>query len=162
MLDAPKLHISIYIDVTLRVFGHYPIYSDKASLFFSVISFPYVGGLFTNRPFFTIPFEQFYHQLFQSFPHQHSHVFCSLKKITVLFVVGSKYFMIHYTHYRLVVLSVVAHTVDTFVSTLGDVINQHVIRYLNLDPLSVLYYTIVISFSVILIIATLTNLAQSA
>lgn len=111
-------------------------------------------------------------------------MFSAFRRLTVLFVMGAEYFMLHRTHSKSVVLSVVVLTAGAFVSALGDVtftwtgytlvfINnaltaaylasiKRVMRDLNLDPISLLYYTSVISFPVILVIAILTNDIQSA
>lgn len=72
---------------------------------------------------------------------------------------GSEYFIIRYSHYRTVVLCVVALTAGTFMSTLGVIVSHRVIQDLNLDSISLLYKTIVISLLVLVIIAALTNLA---
>lgn len=111
-------------------------------------------------------------------------MFSAFRRLTVLFVMGAEYFMLHRTHSKSVVLSVVVLTAGAFVSALGDVtfsltgytlvfINnaltaaylasiKRVMRDLSLDPISLLYYTSVISFPVILVIAVLTNDIQSA
>lgn len=111
-------------------------------------------------------------------------MFSAFRRLTVLFVMGAEYFMLHRTHSKPVVFSVVVLTAGAFVSALGDVtfsltgytlvfLNnaltaaylasiKRVMRDLNLDPISLLYYTSVISFPVILVIALLTNDIQSA
>lgn len=111
-------------------------------------------------------------------------MFSAFRRLTVLFVMGAEYIMLHRTHPKPVILSVVVLTAGAFVSSLGDVtfsmtgymlvfLNnaltaaylasiKRVMKDLNLDPISLLYYTSVISFPVIFAIAILTNDIQSA
>lgn len=111
-------------------------------------------------------------------------MFSAFRRLTVLFVMGAEYIMLHKTHSRAVVLSVIVLTVGAFVSALGDVtftisgytlvfVNnaltaaylasiKRVMRDLNLDPISLLYYTNVIGFPIISAIAFATNDIQAA
>lgn len=111
-------------------------------------------------------------------------MFSAFRRLTVLFVMGAEYAMLHKTHSRAVVASVIILTVGAFVSALGDVtfsitgymlvfLNnaltaaylasiKRVMRDLNLDPISLLYYTNVIGFPIIFAIALATNDLQAA
>lgn len=111
-------------------------------------------------------------------------MFSAFRRLTVLFVMGAEYIMLHRTHSKPVVFSVFVLTAGAFVSALGDVtysisgymlvmLNnaltaaylasiKRVMKDLNLDPISLLYYTNVICFPIIFAIAILTNDIQSA
>lgn len=111
-------------------------------------------------------------------------MFSAFRRLTVLFVMGAEYFMLHRTHSRSVVISVIVLTSGAFVSALGDVtfsltgyvlvfLNnaltaaylasiKSVMRDLNLDPISLLYHTNVVSFPLIIGIALATRDLQSA
>ncbi|PXF40581.1 UDP-glucuronic acid/UDP-N-acetylgalactosamine transporter [Gracilariopsis chorda] len=111
-------------------------------------------------------------------------MFSAFRRLTVLFVMAAEYFMLHKTHRRSVVLSVFVLTFGAFVSALGDVtftltgyalvfLNnaltaaylasiKRVMRDLQLDPTSLLYYTNIMGFPIILAIALFTGDLQTA
>lgn len=111
-------------------------------------------------------------------------MFSAFRRLTVLFVMGAEYFMLHKTHSNKVIISVCILTLGAFVSALGDVtftvtgyflvfLNnlltaaylasiKRIMRDLNLDPISLLYYTSVLAFPIIFCIAIATNDIQSA
>lgn len=111
-------------------------------------------------------------------------MFSAFRRLTVLFVMGAEYMMLHKTHSRAIVLSVLVLTIGAFVSALGDVTFsmtgyalvfannaftaaylasiKRVMRDLNLDPISLLYYTNVIAFPIIFAIALATGDLQMA
>eukprot|EP00178_Gracilaria_changii_P024212 TRINITY_DN72_c0_g1_i1.p1 TRINITY_DN72_c0_g1~~TRINITY_DN72_c0_g1_i1.p1 ORF type:complete len:367 (-),score=97.43 TRINITY_DN72_c0_g1_i1:2060-3160(-) len=111
-------------------------------------------------------------------------MFSAFRRLTVLFVMAAEFVMLHKTHARSVVLSVFVLTFGAFVSALGDVtftlwgyalvfVNnaltaaylasiKRVMSELQLDPTSLLYYTNMIAFPIILCIALFTGDLQSA
>lgn len=106
-------------------------------------------------------------------------MFSAFRRLTVLFVMGAEYFMLHKTHPKPVVVSVFVLTSGAFVSALGDVTFTYtgyalvfannaltaaylasikrVMRDLSLDPISLLYYSNIMGFPIILAIAILTG-----
>lgn len=106
-------------------------------------------------------------------------MFSAFRRLTVLFVMGAEYVMLHKTHPRPVVVSVFVLTAGAFVSALGDVTFtftgyalvfannaltaaylasiKRLMRDLSLDPISLLYYSNIMGFPVILAIAILTG-----
>lgn len=106
-------------------------------------------------------------------------MFSAFRRLTVLFVMGAEYFMLHKTHPKPVIVSVFVLTFGAFVSALGDVTFtlvgyglvfannaltaaylasiKRVMRDLNLDPTSLLYYTNIMGFPIILAVALLTG-----
>ncbi|CAN8076965.1 unnamed protein product [Agarophyton chilense] len=111
-------------------------------------------------------------------------MFSAFRRLTVLFVMAAEYVMLHRTHAPAVVISVVVLTFGAFVSALGDVtftlvgyalvfLNnaltaaylasiKRVMTDLHLDPTSLLYYTNVLGFPIVLCIALFTGDTQSA
>lgn len=111
-------------------------------------------------------------------------MFSAFRRLTVLFVMGAEYWMLHKTHSRAVMMSILVLTSGAFVSALGDVtftvkgyclvfLNnvltaaylasiKRVMRDLNLDPTSLLYYTSMLAFPMVLTIALATNDLQAA
>lgn len=111
-------------------------------------------------------------------------MFSAFRRLTVLFVMGAEYVMLHKTHSRAIVFSVFVLTMGAFVSAMGDVTFsmtgyalvfannaftaaylasiKRVMRDLNLDPISLLYYTNIIAFPIILAIALATRDIQAA
>lgn len=111
-------------------------------------------------------------------------MFSAFRRLTVLFVMGAEYFMLHKTHPKPVIISICVLTFGAFVSALGDVTFtmvgyglvfannaltaaylasiKRLMRDLNLDPISLLYYTNVLGFPLILFIALLTRDLQRA
>lgn len=111
-------------------------------------------------------------------------MFSAFRRLTVLFVMAAEYVMLHRTHSQPVILSVIILTSGAFVSALGDVtfslhgyilvfINnaltaaylasiKRVMRDLNLDPISLLYYTNILALPIIIILALATRDLQSA
>lgn len=111
-------------------------------------------------------------------------MFSAFRRLTVLFVMGAEYWMLHKTHSRSVMMSILVLTSGAFVSALGDVtftVNgyclvflnniltaaylasiKRVMRDLNLDPTSLLYYTSMLAFPMVLTIALATNDLQDA
>lgn len=106
-------------------------------------------------------------------------MFSAFRRLTVLFVMGAEYLMLHKTHPKPVILSVFVLTSGAFVSALGDVTFTYtgyalvfannaltaaylasikrVMRDLSLDPISLLYYSNIMGFPIILAIAILTG-----
>lgn len=106
-------------------------------------------------------------------------MFSAFRRLTVLFVMGAEYFMLHKTHPKPVIASVFVLTFGAFVSALGDVTFsftgyalvfannaltaaylasiKRVMRDLSLDPISLLYYTNIMGFPIILAIAIVTG-----
>lgn len=111
-------------------------------------------------------------------------MFSAFRRLTVLFVMGAEYIMLHRTHPKPVILSVCVLTFGAFVSAVGDVTFtlsgyalvfannaltaaylasiKRVMRDLNLDPISLLYYTNIIAFPIILFVALVTGDLQAA
>lgn len=111
-------------------------------------------------------------------------MFSAFRRLTVLFVMGAEYFMLHKTHPKPVVISVFALTFGAFVSALGDVTFtltgyalvfannaltaaylasiKRLMRDLALDPISLLYHTSAMGFPIILAIAFITRDVQNA
>lgn len=111
-------------------------------------------------------------------------MFSAFRRLTVLFVMGAEYIMLHKTHSKPVIVSVVVLTLGAFVSALGDVtfsatgyalvfMNnaltaaylasiKRIMRELSLDPISLLYYSNIMGFPIILIIAIATGDVQQA
>lgn len=111
-------------------------------------------------------------------------MFSAFRRLTVLFVMGAEYFMLHKTHPKPVVASVFVLTSGAFVSALGDVTFsltgyalvfannaltaaylasiKRLMRDLALDPISLLYHTSAMSFPIIFVIAIVTRDVQNA
>ena len=106
-------------------------------------------------------------------------MFSAFRRLTVLFVMCAEYFMLRKTHSRQVVLSVIVLTTGAFVSALGDVtfsalgymlvfLNnaltamylatiKRVMRDLQIEPLTLLYYVNLFAFPLVLCVAIFTG-----
>lgn len=111
-------------------------------------------------------------------------MFSAFRRLTVLFVMGAEYIMLHKTHAKSVIASVFVLTFGAFVSAFGDVTFSYsgyalvflnnaltaaylasikrIMRDLSLDPISLLYYSNILAFPMILCIALVTGDLQQA